>query len=114
MNVVFTGPAFDENGQAIVRADLTYACTCKGGIVVQTGVDARTHLLVASRIDTVKAAKAADRGIVVITYPEFIATYLSNVDIPRNGSSNRYVDAYKAVRAMAAISQEALVAMDVL
>ncbi len=114
MNVVFTGPAFDSDGLSIVRSDLSYACIQKGGIVVQPRVDATTNLLVASRIDTVKAGKAADRGITIMTYPEFIETFLSGVTIPRNGTANRYVDAFRAVKAMSAPSQEALMNMDVL
>lgn len=114
MKVVFTGPAFDAQGNSIVRADLTYACIEKGGIEVQPRVDALTDLLVASRIDTVKAGKAADRGITIMTYPEFIHNFLGGVTIPANGPANRYVDAFRAVRAMSAPQQQALAEMDVL
>jgi hypothetical protein len=76
-------------------------------------VDAVTDMLVASRIDTAKASKAADRGITIMTYPEFIATFLAGVTIPKNGTANRYVDAFRAVRASFAPSQEALATLDV-
>jgi hypothetical protein len=114
MNVVFTGPAFDSNGASIVRADLTYACIQRGGIVVQPRIDAATELLVASRIDTVKASKAADKGVTIMTYPEFIATFLPDIAIPKNGAANRYVDAFRAVAAMSAPEQEVLASMDAL
>ena len=114
MNVAFTGPAFDTDGASIVRADLAYACIQRGGIVVQPRVDAATNLLVASRIDTVKASKAADKGITIMTYPEFIATFLPGVAIPRNGTANRYVDAFRAVKASFHPAPEVLVNMDVL
>jgi hypothetical protein len=114
MNVVFTGPAFNTAGASIVRADLTYACIQRGGIVVQPRVDAATDLLVASRIDTVKASKAADKGITIMTYPEFTATFLLGVTIPKNGTANRYVDAFRAVAAICAPAQDVLVCMDAL
>ena len=114
MNVVFTGPAFDSNGLSIVRSDLTYACIQRGGIVVQPRVEGSTDLLVASRIDTVKASKAADKGITIMTYPEFIATFLADVTIAKNGTANRYVDAFRAVKSMFAPDPEVLVDMDVL
>ena len=114
MNVVFTGPAFDTDGASIVRADLTYACIQRGGIIVQPRVDAATDLLVASRIDTVKASKAADKGITIMTYPEFIATFLPGVVIPKNGGANRYVDAFRAVSASFHPDPKVLVNMDVL
>jgi hypothetical protein len=98
MNVVFTGPAFNTAGASIVRADLTYACIQRGGIVVQPRVDAATDLLVASRIDTVKAT----------------ATFLLGVTIPKNGTANRYVDAFRAVAAICAPAQDVLVCMDAL
>jgi len=114
MNVVFTGPAFDTDGASIVRADLTYACIKRGGLVVQPRVDAETDMLVASRIDTAKAGKAADKGITIMTYPEFIATFLADVTIPKNGTANSYVDAFRAVKAMSSPAPEVLVDMDVL
>jgi hypothetical protein len=114
MNVVFTGPAFDAEGASIVRADLTYAVIKRGGIVVQPRVDAATDLLVASRIDTVKASQPADNGIAIMTYPEFIATFLEGVTIPKNGAANRYVDAFRAVKATFHPDGKMLVNMDVL
>ena len=114
MNVVFTGPAFDSKGTSIVRADLTAACKKRGGWSVQSRVDQTTQLLVASRIDTVKASSAANRGIAIMTYPEFITTFLQDVAIPCNGASNKYVDAFRAVKAMSAPSQEVLLSIDAL
>ena len=114
MNVVFTGPAFDTDGASIVRADLTYACIKRGGIVVQPRVDAETDMLVASRIDTAKAGKAADKGITIMTYPEFIAAFLTGVTIAKNGAANRYVDAFRAVKASFLPNPQVLVNIDVL
>jgi len=71
LSVCFTGPAHNAAGMAILRADLIVAAqNC--GYQVQSQMSATTQLLVASRDDTVKAAKAAERGIEVITYPEFL------------------------------------------
>ena len=92
MNVVFTGPAFDSDGNSIVRADLTYACICKGGITVQDRVDGMTEALVASRSDTVKAKNAVLRGLKVMTYPQFITRFLDGVPISNKGKPNKYVD----------------------
>ena len=67
MNVIFTGPAFDGEGNSVLRADLTYACIVKGNLTVQDRIQADTNALVASRTDTVKAMNAAKRGIAVLT-----------------------------------------------
>jgi len=91
MNVVFTGPAFDGNGNSIVRSSLVYACTCKG-IMVQNRVDGLTEALVASRTDTVKAMNAYARGLKVMTYPQFISRFLEGAVMPTNGKPNKYVD----------------------
>lgn len=77
LNVVFTGPAFDKNGNSVLRADLAYACTLKGGIAVQNAVKPDTNVLIASRKDTVKAKAADQRGVAVFTYPEFISRFLA-------------------------------------
>lgn len=92
MNVVFTGPAFDSNGNSIVRSELTYACIKKGQLSVQARVMEDTDILVASRSDTVKAKGAAMRGIAVFTYPEFIARFLKGVDMKVGAKPNKYVD----------------------
>ena len=92
MNVVFTGPAYDSSGNSILRSNLAYACTEKGGIHVQLKVNSMTDALVASRTDTVKAKGAAMRGITVWSYPEFIAMHLRGVNIPSTGKANGYVD----------------------
>ena len=92
MNVVFTGPAIDGNGNSIIRSDLSYACIVKGNIAVQSSVRGDTDCLVASRKDTVKAKNASMRGIAVFTYPAFIARFLKGVDIKTGGKPNKYVD----------------------
>ena len=92
MNVVFTGPAFDSNGNSIVRSELTYACIKKGNMNVQPRVMGDTDILVTSRSDTVKAKGASLRGIAVFTYPEFIARFLKGVDMKTGGKPNKYVD----------------------
>lgn len=71
-NVVFTGPAFHPNGQPILREILKKAAQASG-FRIQSSVQKTTDLLVASRADTVKALKAANRGIRVVTYPMFVA-----------------------------------------
>lgn len=93
MNVVFTGPAFTSSGQSVVRSDLTYACTLKGNITVQGSVRADTDMVVASRVDTVKALNASMRGLAVLTYPEFITKFLRGIDIKTGGKPNKYIDA---------------------
>lgn len=92
MQVVFTGPAFDGQGQSILRANLAKACAAKS-IVVQSSIKPTTNILVASRKDTVKAHCAAKRGLVVVTYPEFIAAFLDGVEIATGGKPDRYADA---------------------
>jgi hypothetical protein len=117
MNVVFTGPAFDKNCQSIFRADLTYACTVKGGITVQNRVDSSTDLIVASRIDTVKARAASIVWhLPIMSYPQFIERFLGDVEIERNGTRNKYVDAFEHVTSFAStpVAQAALELADAL
>lgn len=90
INVVFTGPAVDSTGSMILRDNLIKACGSQ--FEVQRAVSPSTQLLVASRTDTVKAAKAKARGIEVIGYPEFIAAYLPGVALERSGSPHPWVD----------------------
>jgi hypothetical protein len=92
LNVVFTGPAFDNAGHAVVRADLIEACKATGKFAVQSAVKPNTDLLVASRTDTVKAKAAAAKGLEVITYPQFIRSFLSNVELKTGAKPNRYTD----------------------
>ncbi len=92
LNVVFTGPAFDNAGQSVVRESLIAACQKKGTINVLPRVTSGTSLLVASRKDTSKARNAADRGIPVMTYPEFITRYLGDVTIEKGAKPNKYSD----------------------
>ena len=92
MNVVFTGPAVDGNGCSLVRSALAYACLQKGNLRVQNSVQRDTDVLVASRVDTVKAKKASERGMAVFTYPEFINRFLKGVDLPTGGKPNKYAD----------------------
>lgn len=80
-NIVFTGPAFDLNGQAIPRANLVAACQMTGRFNVQSTVNGATDFLVASRTDTTKAKKAAQRGVTVVTYPEFISRALAGISL---------------------------------
>lgn len=92
LNVVFTGPAVDNAGRSITRAALTNACLKLGQVGVQPAIRSDTALLVASRKDTVKARRAEERGVPVLTYPEFINRYLRNVEIESVGAFNRYTD----------------------
>lgn len=71
MNVVFTGTAYNGTAQRVMREDLARAAEA-AGYVVQRSVQNSTHLLVASRADTVKANKAKEKGLLVVTYPQFI------------------------------------------
>ena len=91
MNVVFTGPAFDGNGQSVLRAHLAAACSSKG-INVQNAVTGSTHVLIASRKDTSKAKGALSRGLKVLTYPEFISRHLHGVEIAKGGVPGKYTD----------------------
>lgn len=91
MKVVLTGPAVDGCGKSILRANLIEACQ-KAGVEVQPRVRADTTALVASRTDTVKAKTAQGRGIPVMTYPQFIATYLRGIEIKEGGVANPYTD----------------------
>ena len=90
IRVVFTGPAFDSAGHSILRNDL--AAACLGIATVQSAVNADTDYLVASRKDTVKAKRAMERGLEVLTYPEFIARFLSGVTIVKGSKPNKYTD----------------------
>ena len=92
MNVVFTGPAFDGEGNSVLRTALTYACIVKGNLTVQDRIQADTDMLVASRTDTVKALNAAKRGIAVLGYPEFINNFLRGIELPKGGKANKYTD----------------------
>lgn len=88
-NVVFTGPAVDAQQKLILRADLIAQATALGWNV-QKSVQGTTEMLVASRFDTVKAAKAKARGLIVVTYPEFLAGI---GDVPASGAMpDRNVD----------------------
>jgi Fe-S oxidoreductase len=69
--VVFTGPAYDAADNPILRADLKKVAQ-KAGYTVLDHFCCGTQLLVASRLDTVKARKAAEQNIEVISYPEFL------------------------------------------
>lgn len=85
--VVFTGPAVDGSGNTVVRAALAAACAQKS-IEVQASVRPNTDILVASRLDTLKAKRAASTGMKVIGYPEFINQYLCGVCVPVSGRAN--------------------------
>jgi len=90
--VVFTGPATDLSGKPILRDNLVKACGRVPGLEVQKSVRRDTTLLVASRHDTVKAKAASSRGIPVMTYPQFIGTYLRGIAIESGGEANPYTD----------------------
>lgn len=92
ISVVFTGPAVDNAGRSITRAALTNACMQVGTFEVHPSIRTTTHLLVASRKDTVKAKRAAERGLPVLTYPEFINHYLKEVPIEAGGQFNPWTD----------------------
>jgi len=92
LQVVFTGPAIDGEGYSITRANLEKACSATCSVTMQNRVDSVTDLLVASRMDTVKALQAAAKGVTVLTYPEFISRYLKGVNVVRGGIPNRYTD----------------------
>ena len=76
LTVVFTGPASDALGPAIVSANLIAACELLG-MAVQPAVKSDTTLVVASLTDTVKAKAAAKRGVNVMTNPEFMKAHLA-------------------------------------
>jgi hypothetical protein len=90
-NIVFTGPAFDGNGNSILRDHLAGACL-KAGFRVQLAVKPDTDALIASRTDTVKAVRASARGLTVLTYPQFIARHLAGIEITKGGIPNKYTD----------------------
>jgi hypothetical protein len=113
--VVFTGPAFDGNGNSIIRADLTHACMKKGNLRVQNRVLGDTDILVASRGDTVKAKGASQRGIAVFTYAEFISRFLQGVELTTGGKANSFVDSVKTAKSYPQfVSGAALAQIDVL
>ena len=93
LNVVFTGPASNKAGKALVRANLIAACHTTGRLAVQEDVKADTDLVVASRADTVKARAAAARGLKVVSYQAFLAEHLVNVAIPTDGAWSWFTDA---------------------
>lgn len=90
MKVVFTGPAFDNAGHSVVRADLIAACVATGEFTVQSAVKADTDLLVASCTDTVKAKARPELNI--MTYSAFIARFLNGVELKRGNKPNAYTD----------------------
>jgi hypothetical protein len=96
MRVCFTGPAIDEKGATILRADLIDACKVCNHDVHST-VRQDTEVLVASRTDTTKARAAARRGVAVIGYPEFIRFALSGTTVQNSGRVNLYTDFAKSI-----------------
>ena len=96
MYVVFTGAAHDAEGHPILRADLKKAAQQIGFRVLDNWTPA-AQLLVASRIDTVKAKHAAERRIPVLTYPEFLAVLAKQGATPTlaadsKAAANDFVD----------------------
>ncbi len=96
LNVVLTGPAIDGEGNSILRANLVKACNAEGTINIQSKVDRHTDVLVASRLDTVKALAAHSRGVLILTYPEFVNRHLGGVVVAKEGKPNGY--SHKVVR----------------
>ena len=92
MKVVFTGPAFDNSGHSVVRADLIAACVSTGKFTVQSSVKADTDMVVASRTDTRKAKGAAARGLLVLSYPTFIRSFLSDLVLKSGAQPSKYTD----------------------
>ena len=92
LKVVFTGPAVDNAGNSVIRDNLIHACHQTGSMKVQPRVDKATDFLVASRTDTTKALAAYQKGVTVLTYPEFINRYLNGIEIVHAGKPSRYTD----------------------
>ena len=84
MIIVFTGPGIGLHGEPITRAELKAEAEAKGH-TVKACLTLDTELLVASRTDTVKARRAAERGILVIDYKAFVAECLDG-RVPRTGA----------------------------
>ena len=93
LRVVFTGPAYGLSGEPILRADLKAAAQALG-MVVQDNFSVGTDLLVASRSDTVKAAKAASRGIKVMSYPTFLSSFKVVVQPGKSSLRCPYADTH--------------------
>lgn len=102
MRIVFTGQGSDHLGNRIDRATLT-GWALDNGDSVQPHVDNWTNTLVASRTNTVKARKARELGVNVMTYPDWIAsigrargvagaasTVASNQPMPASPSGGRF------------------------
>jgi hypothetical protein len=100
-SVVFTGQAIDAQGNFVLRADLASAAK-KAGWTVWDQMHYTTDLLVASRLDTVKAKKAISYGVAVKTYPDFIA---SLGEVPTADQSQAKANAYTDPGAVAQIQQ---------
>jgi NAD-dependent DNA ligase len=91
MNIVFTGPGSGLHGEPITRAELKAAAEAKGH-TVKASVTLDTEMLVASRTDTVKAQKAAARGIVVVDYRTFVAECLDGEVERTNAQPDLFID----------------------
>jgi NAD-dependent DNA ligase len=90
IEIVFTGAAATKQGVGIVRADLIKHVETMGYVVAKR-VSGTTKVLVASRADTVKAAKARELGVCVLTYGAFLDQF--GGDVPRSGAkANPYTD----------------------
>lgn len=80
-----------QNGELITRDSLRAACVSLG-ITVQSSIRSDTHLLVASRRDTVKAKHAQTQGIEVLSYPSFFNIFMRDIKIPAGGAYNPFTD----------------------
>jgi NAD-dependent DNA ligase len=94
MNIVFTGPGTGLDGEPITRAELKAAAEAHGH-TVKASVTLDTEILVASRTDTVKAHKAAARGIIVVDYPTFVAECLDGEVERSNARTDPYIDSHQ-------------------
>ena len=94
MIIVFTGPGIGLHGEPITRAELKAAAEARGHIIRQS-VTLDTEMLVASRTDTVKARRAAERGIVVIDYKAFVAECLDGEVERSNAQPDLFVDSHQ-------------------
>lgn len=92
INAVFTGPAYDRTGNAIIRDNLIAARLKTGAITVAPRISCSTDVLVASLKDTVKAKAAAARGIPVLAYLEFIQSHLNLTKVPAGAKPSAYTD----------------------
>ena len=96
LKVVFTGPAYDANGTAILRDDLKDAVR-KLGMIVHDNFSVTSNVVVASRADTAKARKALEKGVPVLTYPDFLKAFQVDVTPSKSRKPDPWVDTHRPV-----------------